>query len=220
MVSWTRSTQPLLWGRPARMKTWRAWSFARACSNSWERNSWALSVVTVSSFQPRRARSSATTSARWLVQWASGVLGRLVELGPGVGAGDVNGGVLPRGSLGAAEAADTEALHLHHLAGVVGVNMAGLRSGTVLRLRGSGVAGHQAQALGSGLQAVPPQHSPDSVGGQLEAAPLEPPQLTGDPQRAAAGEGQGKGQHPLLEHRAGGIGHPRLATFPRPQDLK
>ena len=148
-----------------------------------------------------------------------GVLGRLVELGPGVGAGDINGRVLPRRSLGAAEPSDAEAVHLYHLAGIVSVNMANLGFGTMWFWR-CGVAGDQAQALGSGLQAVPSQHPPDPVGRQLEAAPLRSSQFAGDPQRPAAGVGQGKSQDPLLQHRAGGVGHPRLAPLPWPQNLE
>jgi hypothetical protein len=40
-----------------------------------ERNSWALSLMTRSSFQPWAARSAATWRASWLVQVAEGCVG-------------------------------------------------------------------------------------------------------------------------------------------------
>src|SRR4051812_21336726 len=67
MVSWTRSTQPLLLGLPARMKRClppRRWTVA---PKSLARNSEPLSVVTSPSFQPAAASSAATRCNSWLV---------------------------------------------------------------------------------------------------------------------------------------------------------
>jgi hypothetical protein len=72
MVWGIRSTQPLVWGRPARMKRWRVPRVAIVCWKLAERNSWALSLITRSSCQPRAARSAATVPARALVQTAEG----------------------------------------------------------------------------------------------------------------------------------------------------
>ena len=62
-------------GRPARIKMWRALAARSACSNSSDRNSEALSVVTASSLHPLAARSWATRRASELVQRAEGFLG-------------------------------------------------------------------------------------------------------------------------------------------------
>jgi hypothetical protein len=60
-------------GRPARMKLCRAPREAMAVWKVAERNSWALSLMTRSSRQPRLARSDATWRARALVQVAAGL---------------------------------------------------------------------------------------------------------------------------------------------------
>src|SRR3989442_1515329 len=75
MVSWTRSTTPLVCGLPARMNRWRAPTWATARSNSADRNSEALSVMTFSSSQPREARSAATRRASSEVHRALGLRG-------------------------------------------------------------------------------------------------------------------------------------------------
>ena len=72
-VCWTRSTQPLVCGLPARMKVCRALSLAMVAWKVVERNSEALSLMTRSSRQPRLARSAATWRARALVQKAEGL---------------------------------------------------------------------------------------------------------------------------------------------------
>jgi hypothetical protein len=89
-----------------------------------------------------------------------------------------------------------------------------------LRLRRGGIASDQAVALGASGQAVAAQHSPDPVGRQADPAPFGSGELGGDPGRAEAGMTQREGDHPLLDQRAGGIGHPRHSALPRPQDLR
>ena len=73
MVRWTRSTQPLVCGRPAWMK--RCWAPAArtALPNSWDLNSEPLSVIAALSFQPAAASSSATRRARADVKRALGL---------------------------------------------------------------------------------------------------------------------------------------------------
>jgi hypothetical protein len=63
------------------------------------------------------------------------------------------------------------------------------------------------------------QHPPHPIGRQHDPAPLGPGQLSGDPGRPEAGMSEGEGDHPLLDQRAGGIGHLRGPPFPGPQDL-
>jgi hypothetical protein len=63
IVSWTRSAQPLEFGRPALMKRWRAPSWAAiAFPKSFDLNSEPLSVVISLSFQSAAFSSAAT---RW-----------------------------------------------------------------------------------------------------------------------------------------------------------
>ena len=69
-----------------------------------------------------------------------------MQLGPDVGGGNIDGGVLPEGSLGAGEAADVEAVKLHQLSGTINFEVKlGLRI-SPLRNGQGGVAGHQRQA--------------------------------------------------------------------------
>src|SRR6266511_4338819 len=62
MVSWTRSTTPLVWGLPARMNRCRAPTRATAASNSAERNSDALSVMTFNASEFRSAEFEAAVA--------------------------------------------------------------------------------------------------------------------------------------------------------------
>jgi hypothetical protein len=89
-----------------------------------------------------------------------------------------------------------------------------------LGLGRSRVAGHQPITLGAGAEAVAAQDPPHPIGGQDTPAPLGPGQLGGDPGRPKAGMAKGEGDHPLLHQGAGGIGHPRDPSLPRPQDLR
>jgi hypothetical protein len=75
MVPCTRSTQLLVWGRPARLK--RCWApvTCTARRTSWERNSEPLSVETACGFQPAAAGSAAIRRTRTEVWQAAGLSG-------------------------------------------------------------------------------------------------------------------------------------------------
>ncbi len=75
VVPCTRSTQPAVCGLPAWVKRWRAPSAATVSPNWRERNSYPLSVITVSSSQPRAERSEATRRASCEVHFADGLRG-------------------------------------------------------------------------------------------------------------------------------------------------
>ena len=75
MVRWTRSTQPLLWGRPAWMKRCLAPVCVTALRNSWKRNSLPLSVETAYSCQPARESSVTTWCTKAEVYAGTGVHG-------------------------------------------------------------------------------------------------------------------------------------------------
>src|SRR5918992_1746356 len=101
------------------MKRWRASSARMALSNSWERTSDALRVVTVLTRQPLWERSWATRRARALVQRAEGFLGvrwSSVHMNPEATSMAVYCQQVP---YGARQAADREAVQLHDLAGMV-----------------------------------------------------------------------------------------------------
>jgi hypothetical protein len=129
-----------------------------------ERNSLALSLITRSSRQPRLARSAATWRARALVQVAEGLCLGDLEGGPGVGRGDVDGGVLLDRALSATEAADSEAIELDELARMMHVQMALGRRGRPFKSWWGRVDGDQPVALGPSREAVAAQHPPDPVG--------------------------------------------------------
>ena len=131
----------------------------------------------------------------------------------------VDGGVLPDGPLGAGKAADEEAAHLHQLAGARYLDVAhGLRRPG--RLGRGGMAGHQGKALGPRAEAMAAQHPPDPVGREPDPYPLLAPQLGGDARRAVARVGKREGQHPLLDHRAGLVGHRRRPALAGAQQLQ
>jgi hypothetical protein len=104
-----------------------------------------------------------------------------MQAGPGIGRGDVDGGVLPDRALGSTEAADAEAVQLDQLTGMIDLQVPLRRRLGPLRLRRGGIASHQAVALGAGAQAVAAQHPPHPVGRQPDAAPLGSGELGRDP---------------------------------------
>ena len=75
IVRCTRSTAPLVAGRPARMNVWVAPSLRTVSPKTELRNSEPLSVRTRSRRQPWDARSDATRRARALVIRADGLSG-------------------------------------------------------------------------------------------------------------------------------------------------
>ena len=88
------------------------------------------------------------------------------------------------------------------------------------RLGRSGVAGHEAEALTPGVEAVALEDAPDAVVGEPDAAPLRPRQLGGNARRSEAGVAEGEGHDALLDERTGGVGHARLAALAGPQQLQ
>src|SRR5215207_9106795 len=129
-----------------------------------------------------------------------------MQFRPDEAGGDVGGGVLPDRSLGAREPAHEEAIELHLLTGLFGLDMALRRREIGLSLIRLRVAGDERQALGTGVQVEAPQDPPDAV-------------LRGDPPRPEPRPGQGEGDDPLLEMGADLVGHPRAAALPDPQSL-
>src|SRR4029453_19405070 len=91
-----------------------------------------------------------------------GVAAGHMQAGPGIGRGDVDGGVLPDRALGSTEAADAEAVQLAQLTGMIDLQVPLRRRLGPLRLRRGGIASHQAVTLGAGAQAVAPstRHTP------------------------------------------------------------
>lgn len=75
IVRWTRSTAPLLVGRPGWMRVWTAPTSRSTSPNSDERNSEPLSVRARSRRQPQAASSAATRRASRLVLRALGFSG-------------------------------------------------------------------------------------------------------------------------------------------------
>ena len=96
-----------------------------------------------------------------------------------------------------------EAVELHQRTGLFGLQVA-LRLGLAgSRLGRRGVAGDEREAFAAGVEAVAPQHAPDTAGGELDAAPLGPGQLGGDARRSEAGLAEGEGDDALLHERTG-----------------
>src|SRR3954452_24854211 len=177
MVSWTRSTQPLLLGRPARMKRClppRRWTVA---PKSLARNSEPLSVVTSPSFQPAAASSAATRCNSSRVWRKRGLRSELCSWRPAERRGDVDGRVLPDRALGPAQAADVEAVELDLLARLGRVDVTLGRRQIGLALVRIAMPSDQRQALGAGVQAHAAQHAPHPVLADPDATPLLAGQL-------------------------------------------
>ena len=143
-----------------------------------------------------------------------------MDLGPGEGAGHVDGGVLPDPPLGAGEPADVEAIELDELPRHIGLQMAGSEPWRRLRLRRGGIARHQREPQPAGAQAVTAEDVVDAARRDHQAAPHRLPQLGRDPPRAQAGVTQGEGDHPLLQLGRHLVGHPRPPSFPRAEHLQ
>src|SRR4029450_6990083 len=119
MVCCTRSTQPLVCGRPARMRLGRAPRAATVCWKVAERNSWALSVMIRSRRQPPLSQVGGDGAGELAGPLGWGGAAGHMQAGPGIGRGDVDGGVLPDRALGSTEAADAEAVQLDQLTGMI-----------------------------------------------------------------------------------------------------
>src|SRR4051812_1914867 len=123
MVRCSRSTWPLLWGRPARIWLWATPSGSRL-ANSRRPNSPPLSVSTRSSCQSAACSSRAT---RWASAEVCSTVGPWLgaddQLRPGEGAVGVDRGDLPDGALGSVEAPDEKAVDADQLARTAGVDV-------------------------------------------------------------------------------------------------
>lgn len=131
--------------------------------NSRERNSLALSVGDRLQLPAPPGEVSGDPAGKFGGEPGQGVAVGGVELGPGVGAGHVDGGVLPHGFLGARQAPHAEAVHLDHLTRAFGVDVALRRRLLPLRCGWGGVAGDERQASRPGVEPVAAQHPPHPV---------------------------------------------------------
>jgi hypothetical protein len=127
---------------------------------------------------------------------------------------------LPYRALGAAQAADAEAIELDQFTGMIDLQVPLRRRLRPFRGRWRRVAGDQPVAFGPGREAVAAQHPPHPIGRQDDPTPLRPGQLSSDPGRPEPRVTERVGDHLLLHQRAGGIRHPRHPPLSGPQDLR
>src|SRR2546423_10951342 len=158
MVRWTRSTAPLVWGRPARMKRCLAPTWLTALPKSADLNSEPLSVE-ISLQLPAclgQLASDATDQGRGKA--GIGVDWTYADVSPDKGTGDVDRAVLPATPFGAAQPSDVEAVQLNQIAGSLSVQMEGWRREARLGFSWRPVASDQAQTQLPGSQAMAAQH--------------------------------------------------------------
>ncbi len=143
-----------------------------------------------------------------------------MDLSPDVGAGDVDGGVLPDPALGACQAADVEAIELDQIARMVGFQVHGFGRARFLGTRRRGVAGDQGQAPQAGVESMPAQDFEDEVGRDRLPAPFCQPELGGHPPGPQPGVTQGECDDPGFQPWRHLVGHPRQPPLPWTQDLQ
>src|SRR3954452_13869145 len=213
MVSWTRSTQPLLLGLPARMKRCRApWRWTAAPK------SFGAELRTVVGGDLTQLPARSGEFARHAVQQLAGVARArvafgAVQLSPAERRGDVDGRVLPDRALGPAQAADVEAVELDLLARLGRVDVTLGRRQIGLALVGIAMPSDQRQALGAGVQAHAAQHAPHPVLANPDPTPLLAGQLGADPTRPIARVPEREGDDPALEVRPDLVRHPRTPAL-------
>ena len=221
IVRWTRSTAPLVAGRPARMKVCVAPSSRTASPNTWERNSEPLNVGQ----DPLEAPAVGREVGRDPPGEGRGLRRRRVErcgreLGPDVRAREVDGRVLPDPPGGARESAHVEAVEADELARVVDLDVPWRLRRPTLGFGRGGIARDERQAGQPPGQAVPAQDPPHPVGGDDDAAPALRGEGGADPPGAEPGVTQGEREHALLGEQARLVGHPGRSALPRAEHLE
>jgi hypothetical protein len=86
-------------------------------------------------------------------------------------------------------------------------------------LRRDSAASDQTKSLGPSVESMPFQDPPDPVRRNPQAAPLRSGQLRGDPRGTKTRMPERKANDSVLDQDRNGVGHPRLAPFPRAEDL-
>jgi hypothetical protein len=216
MVRWSRSTWPLVCGRPARI------SSAERCDRVAELVGELVAVIGQDALQTPAGLAQGASDALREAAGLALVGARAVaadEFGPREGAVGVDRGELPDRALGAVEPTDVETVDADQLTrpGRVDVRL-GRR--LARRLVRRPVAGEQTQALGTRGQTVASQRLIDAVGRDDQPAPLRPREHRGNPPRPQPWMPERERDDPLLEDLRKLVGHHRPPALTRPEHLQ